>query len=74
MTIKEKILIDLKEIAHPKALYQIFDFINLIKKNTPSPQSNVATALACAGTVSLEQADAIKSDIDETFNHIEGDW
>lgn len=74
MTIKDKILLDLGEIGNPKLLYQILDFVRLLRRNSEQSQSNVHQVLAFAGTLSSEDANEIKTSIDEAFNHIEGEW
>ncbi len=74
MTIKDKILLDLGEIGNPKLLYQILDFVRLLRRNSEQSQSNVQQVLAFAGTLSSEDASEIKTSIDEAFNHIEGEW
>jgi len=74
MTIKDKILLDLGEIGNPKLLYQILDFVRLLRRNSEQSQSNVQQVLAFAGTLSSEDANEIKTSIDEAFNHIEGEW
>lgn len=74
MTIKDKILLDLGEIGNPKLLYQILDFVRLLRRNSEQSHSNVQQVLAFAGTLSSEDANEIKTSIDEAFNHIEGEW
>jgi hypothetical protein len=74
MTIKEKILLDLKEITSPGMLYQILDFLTLLKRNSVENKSNLSKVLAFAGILSAREAEEIKTDIAATFNHIEGEW
>lgn len=74
MTIREQILSDLKEVSNQKMLYQILEFINILKKNISGTKGNRDEVLQFAGILSDEDADAIRKDIDEEFSKIEGDW
>lgn len=74
MTIKEKILVDLREIGNPKLLYQILEFVHLLRRNSAEAKGNINQVLSFAGTLSTEDAQEIKTSIDEAFNHIEGEW
>lgn len=74
MTIREQILSDLKEVSNQKMLYQILEFINILKKNISGTESNRDEVLQFAGILSDEDADAIRKDIGEEFSKIEGDW
>lgn len=74
MTIKEQILVDLKNIGDPKLLYQILNFIKTLSKYTESSKGNVSDILKFAGILPDEEAKQMIKDIDEEFSHIEGDW
>jgi hypothetical protein len=74
MTIKEKIFTELKAIDQPRLLHQIYQFVQLIKRNSPTQVGNRAQVLSFAGTLSDEEAEAMRRDIDETFHHLEGKW
>ena len=74
MTIKEKIFLDLKDIVHPKILYQILDFITLLKRNTNKLKGNCQNALSLAGSLSNQDSEEIQKTIDTEFNTIEGEW
>jgi hypothetical protein len=74
MTIREQILSDLKEVSNQKLLYQILEFINILKKNISDTKGNRDEVLQFAGILSDEEADAIRKDIGEEFSKIEGDW
>jgi hypothetical protein len=74
MTIREQILSDLKEVSNQKLLYQILEFINILKKNISDTKGNRNEVLQFAGILSDEEADAIRKDIGEEFSKIEGDW
>ncbi len=74
MTIKEKLLIDLQSINQPWFLQQIYQFVQLIKRNSPSKRGNREQVLAFAGTLSKEEAEKMQIEIDTEFHHIEGEW
>ena len=74
MTIKERILLDLAEIGNSKLLYQIFEFIHLIKKNIHTGEGNMKKVLTFSGSLPDEDAIQIQKDISKEFNKIEGEW
>ncbi len=74
MTLKEQILLDLRDIQNPRMLYQIVDFIALLKRNTITLKSNKAQILALVGILPDEDAKEIRMDIDKEFSTIEGEW
>lgn len=74
MTIKDRLLADLQDITHPWLLHQIYQFVQLVKRHEPQRQGNRAKVLALAGTLPDEEAEAIRQDVRETFDHIEGEW
>ena len=74
MTIHQKILLDLKDIQNPKLLYQILEFISILKRNVIEPEGNRQEVLQFAGTLSNEEANQMQREISETFSRIEGEW
>lgn len=75
MSIKEKIILDLNEIASPKLLNQIAEFIELVKTSYANNQeSNKELIWQLVGCLSDEDAQEINQIIKEEFNNIEGDW
>lgn len=74
MTIRERILSDLSEIGNSKLLYQIFEFVHLIKKNVKPGEGNIKEVLKFAGSLPNEDAMQIQKDISEEFGKIEGEW
>ncbi len=75
MTIKEKLLLDLQEIKNPNLLNQIFEFIQILKKNyTTSNESNKAEVWKSIASISASEASEIQNIVNDEFNNIEGDW
>ena len=74
MTIKERILLDLAEIGNSKLLYQIFEFVHLIKKNIQTGEGNMKKVLTFSGSLPDEDAIQIQKGISKEFNKIEGEW
>ena len=75
MTLKDKILIDLRMIKNPNLLNQIFEFIQIIKESySTSQESNKQNVLKFAGVITDEEAKEIKGIINKEFNNLEGEW
>lgn len=70
MTIKERILIEISEISYPRVLYQVLEFISLLRKNNTSLVSNRDKVLALAGSLPDEEAKSIQDDLNDEFNEI----
>lgn len=74
MTIKEKLILDLKEIGSPQLFYQLFEFLNLLKRNVENTEGNLRAVMACAGTLPERDALDMEMIVSKEFNSIEGDW
>ena len=74
MTIKDQILVDLGKIRNLRVLYQILEYIRLLRKNIVEEKRNIDKILACAGSLPKEDAEEIQQDLDNQFNEIEGEW
>lgn len=76
MTIREKILSDLKEIKDPSVLHQVFEFMQLLLRSRRfhTPASNRSKVLSFAGILDSSEAEQMKKDINEAFDHLEGEW
>ena len=75
MTLKDEILVDITAIKSPNLLNQIYEFIQLVKKNsTVSEVGNRDEVLSLAGLLSDADAEEITATINNEFNKIEGEW
>ena len=75
MILKDEILIDLTAIESPNLLNQIYEFIQLVKKNSAvSEVGNRDEVLSLAGQLSDADAEEITATINNEFNKIEGEW
>ncbi len=74
MTIRDQILVDLEKIQNLRILYQILDYIRLLRKNLEVGKGNVDEVLECAGSLPREDAEKIREDLENQFNEIEGEW
>ena len=74
MTIREQIVSDIQSIGNSKVLFQIWEFIHLMRKHVEREKSNRNIVLAFSGTLSDEEAQAISDDVQAEFSKIEGDW
>ena len=74
MTLKDEILVDITAIKSPNLLNQIYEFIQLVKKNsTASEVGNRDEVLSLAGLLSDADAEEITATINNEFNNIEGE-
>ena len=75
MTIKDQIFSNLKEIQNQRILYQILDFVNIVRRNLEEARTrNLERVLAFSGALQKEDAEEIQKDLEDQFNEIEGDW
>jgi hypothetical protein len=74
MTIRDQILIDLGKIENLRILYQVLEYLRLIRKNIEEGQGNIDEVLAFAGSLPEEDAKEISQDLENQFNEIEGEW
>lgn len=74
MTIKDQILNDLREIQNLRILYQILEYVRLLRKHIEEERGNIESVLAYAGVLTDEDAEEIRQDIENQFNKIEGEW
>lgn len=68
------ILRDIRKIDNPLVLNQLFEYLQLLKKNTSPPRGNTALVLRFAGTIGQTEAARIKQVIENEFSTIEGEW
>ena len=74
MTIRDQILVDLEKIQNLRILYQILEYVRLLRKNLEQGKGNVDDVLRCAGSLPREDAEEIQDDLENQFNEIEGEW
>ena len=74
MTIRDQILIDLGKIENHRILYQVLEYLRLIRKNIEEEQGNIEEILAFAGSLPEEDANEISQDLENQFNELEGEW
>lgn len=70
MNLQSQISSDLKTLS-PDLMAKLYQFLSSLKKR---PHSNSHPFLKFAGTISDVEASKMKSQIDEEFNSIEGEW
>lgn len=73
MTVKQQLIAEISEIENPLVLNQIFEIMQLIRKNI---KKNDASAVLARFSNCLDDADAqeMRAIINQEFNSIEGDW
>lgn len=72
--LKERIISEIKSLDNPSLLGQVFEFLQLLRKNTAKPMSNAKDVLSLAGTLAPVNAKEMETIISEEFNKIEGEW
>jgi hypothetical protein len=70
LSVKEQLISEIQEMANPIVLVQLFEFWQLLKKNT-IPHSPI---LSYAGCLEDEEAEEMRQLIQSEFQHIEGEW
>ncbi len=71
MNLKDKILVDLEDIDNPDVLNQLFDFIQILKKNTPQNlESNKSNVWKFVGCLSDQDAEELKSNLKNSYNPV----
>ena len=74
MALQEQIIRGVKKIGDLQLLNQVFQYVQSIKRLAGRFPSNSEVVLAFAGTLSMEEADAMKEVVSAEFSKIEGDW
>ena len=72
--LKERIISEIRSLESPGMLGQIFDFLLLLRRNTPKSRINGKEVLSLAGTLASSDAKEMQDIISQEFNQIEGEW
>lgn len=72
--LRNTILRDIRKIDSPEMLNQLFEYLQLLKKNMTRQGGNTKAVLRFAGTISDSEAKDMKRIIEGEFNNIEGEW
>jgi hypothetical protein len=72
--LRNTILRDIRKIDNPAVLNQLFEYLQLLKKNVNTQRGNTAAVLSFAGTIGNVEAKAVKQVVENEFNTIEGEW
>ena len=73
MTVKEKIVMNLEEIANPGILHRILDLVEYFRRSSTTSGGNRDEILRLSGVLSDDEATAIQENINNEFNQIEGE-
>ncbi len=74
MTIKEQLIQEIYTFNNTTLLLQIFDFIELLKHNTPQTSQKNNPVVEFAGCLSDEEANFMQDLNQKEFNQTEGEW
>jgi len=72
--LRNTILRDIRKIDNPVVLNQLFEYLQLLKKNVNTHRGNTAAVLRFAGTIGNSEAKAVKQVVENEFSTIEGEW
>lgn len=73
MTVKQQLIAEIQGIDNSIALVQLFEIMQLIKKNIASPQPNNVFS-RFSGCLNDADAQDMRNIINTEFNKIEGEW
>lgn len=72
--LRNTILRDIRKIDNPAVLNQLFEYLQLLKKNMILQRGNTSQVLRFAGTISNAEAKEMRQVTESEFNTIEGEW
>jgi hypothetical protein len=74
MILREQIIKDINTIADLQLLNQLFDYLQVMKRNVNKVTPNRETVLQLAGSITDEEAAEMHQIISSEFNQLEGEW
>ncbi|MEZ4887301.1 MAG: hypothetical protein R3E32_21395 [Chitinophagales bacterium] len=74
MTLQQSIIREIQTIDEVNVLLEIQNFLQKLRLQRRSHQSNMAAVLQLAGSIDDEEAREMRVCIDSEFNKIEGEW
>ena len=74
MIVKQQLIADIETIDNPTTLSQLFEILQLVKQNIQTRPKQKNPVMQFAGCLDDEDAQAMRTTIDNEFNKIEGEW
>lgn len=74
MVLRERIIHDVNSIADLQLLNQLFDYMQVIKRNVGQVTPNRDAVLRFADTISDAEAAELRQSMAQEFGQIEGEW
>jgi hypothetical protein len=74
MILREQIIKEVNAIADLQLLNQLFEYVQVIKRTENKITPNRERVLQLAGSITNEEAEAVRKVVNDEFNQIEGEW
>jgi hypothetical protein len=74
MMVKQQLIAEIEAIDNPTTLSQLFEILQLVKQNIQIQPKQNNPVMQFAGCLDDEDAQSMRTTIDNEFNKIEGEW
>ena len=74
MMVKQQLIAEIESIDNPKTLSQLFEILQFVKHNIQTQAKRKNPIMQLAGCLDDDDAQAMRTTIDNEFNKIEGEW
>ena len=74
MMVKQQLIAEIETIDNPTTLSQLFEILQLVKQNIQTQPKQKNPVMQFAGCLDDDDAQAMRTTIDNEFNKIEGEW
>ncbi len=74
MMVKQQLIAEIEAIDNPTTLSQLFEILQLVKQNIQIQPAQKNPVMQFAGCLDDDDAQAMRTTIDNEFNKIEGEW
>jgi anionic cell wall polymer biosynthesis LytR-Cps2A-Psr (LCP) family protein len=74
MTVKQQLIAEIESIDNPTTLSQLFEVLQLVNQNIQTQTKRKNPVMQFAGCLDNDDAQAMRTTINNEFNKIEGEW
>jgi len=74
MILKQQLIAEIETIDNPTTLSQLFEILQLVKQNIQIQPKQKNPVMQFAGCLNDDDAQAMRTTINNEFNKIEGEW
>jgi hypothetical protein len=74
MVVKQQLIAEIESIDNPTTLSQLFEILQLFKQNIQIQPKQKNPVMQFAGCLDDDDAQAMRTTIDNEFNKIGGEW